>query len=38
MDSSVNVPSSVKQFIHTNMIIRDVEGVVFEFVEPHPKE
>jgi hypothetical protein len=22
----------------TNMIVRDVEGVVFEFVEPHPKE
>jgi predicted enzyme related to lactoylglutathione lyase len=22
----------------TNMIVRDVEGVVFEFVEPHSKE
>jgi predicted enzyme related to lactoylglutathione lyase len=22
----------------TNLIVRDVEGVVFEFVEPHPKE
>jgi hypothetical protein len=22
----------------TNLIVRDVEGVVFEFVEPHSKE